>query len=146
MGKVSNRHNKVQMSTLLPCSLRRTSGCGYDCMPLWCGVLATFETRDRTCPREAGDSDFSPLSGTSGLSVWSHFSIYISSLVLLPSLVALSVLSVSAFGLFSWPLFSFPKDRLVCVALVLLFERLWDAYFSWWHVQYMLPYGTSISL
>ena len=44
----------------------------------------------------------SPLSGISGLSVWSHFSI--SSLVLLPNAVTLSVLSFSDFGPFSWSL------------------------------------------
>ena len=41
----------------------------------------------------------------------------------------------------------FPKGRLFCVALVLVFfERLGDEYFSWWYEQRMLPYGTSISL
>ena len=46
-----------------------------------------------------GGSDVSPLSGISGLPVWSHFSI--SPLVLLPSPVAFSVLSCSAFDPFS---------------------------------------------
>ena len=65
-----------------------------------------------------------PLRGISGLSVWSHmFIIY--SLVLLPSLVALSVLSFSAFGPFYYLFFPiriwiwnlrFPKGRLFCVA------------------------------
>ena len=54
--------------------------------------------------REAGIPDvFSLVSGSSGLSVWFHFSI--SCLVLLPIPVALSVLSLSAFGPFSWLLF-----------------------------------------
>ena len=52
-----------------------------------------------------GISDVSPLSGMSELSVWSHFSI--SPLVLLPSPVALSVLSFSAFGPFSWSPFPY---------------------------------------
>ena len=46
-----------------------------------------------------GISDVSPLSGVSGLSVLSHFSI--SPLVLLASPVALSILSFSDFGRFS---------------------------------------------
>ena len=48
----------------------------------------------------------------------------ISSLILLPSHVALSVWSLSAFGLFSWFFFPkphfFPKVRLFCVARVFL--------------------------
>ena len=68
-----------------------------------------------------------PVSGISGLSVWSHFFIlYISSLVLLPGLVAFSVLSFAALGPFSWPAFHlnfhFPKGiRVFCVALVFFF-------------------------
>ena len=74
---------------------------------------------------------------------------YISSLVLLPSPAAISVLSFFCF----WPVllicFSltlhFLKGRLFCVALAFIFFERLDEYFSW-YVQPMLPYGTGISL
>ena len=76
---------------------------------------------------------------------------YISALVLLhTSPVALSVLSFSAFGPFILTSFSlnfhFPKGRLFCVVVVFVVERLGVEYCSWWYVQRMLPYGTSINL
>ena len=83
--------------------------------PLASFLLATSEGRP-------GMSDVSPLSGISGLSFWFHFAI--SSLVLLPTPVTLSVLSFSA----CWPFllnffqkilqyFSL-RDRLFCMAPV----------------------------
>ena len=77
-------------------------------------------------PREGrpGISDVSPLSGISGLSVWSQFSKF-SSFVILPSPVARSVLSFSAFvPLILLTYFSlnlhFSKGRLFCVAFVVV--------------------------
>ena len=76
---------------------------------------------------------------------------FISSFVLLPSPVALSVLwiSFSAFGPLSGLLFShslhFRKGSLFCVALG-FFERLRDEYFSWWYVQHIPSCGTGITL
>ena len=66
------------------------------------------------------------------------YSYIISSLVLLPSRVALSGLSFSAFGPFS-SFFVF-----VCL-FDFDFERLGDEYFSWWYVQHLLPYDTGNS-
>ena len=70
-------------------------------------------------------SDVSLLSGISELSVLIAL-FYITSFVLLPSHVALSVLSVSALGPFSRTSFSlklhFSKGRLFCLALVFLFS------------------------
>ena len=82
------------------------------------------------------------LSGISGLSVWTHFSI---SPLLFFCLVLLLVLSYPCL-LLAWSLLSlnlhFSKGMLFCVALVFfgLFERLRDEYFSWWNVQDMLPF------
>ena len=58
-----------------------------------------------------GISDVSPLSGILGLSVWSHFSLYMSPLLFF--CLVLLLFYAFAFGPFSWPLFSlnlhFPK-------------------------------------
>ena len=74
---------------------------------------------------------------------------FISSL-LFSSSAALSVLSFSAFGPFTWPLslnLHFLKGRLFVWLVFFFFLEQWgDEYFSWWYVQHMLTYGTGISL
>ena len=72
------------------------------------------------------------------------------SFVLLPSPVALPVLSFSAFGPFSWPLFSqtsiFRKVGSFVWLLFCFCVQLADEYCSWWYVQHMLPYGTALCI
>ena len=89
----------------------------YHCWPCCCFWIRACATRRLLCAHahrrtEAGVSDVSPLSGlkwaVSLIPIFYNLSrSWSSSLVLLPSLVALSVLSVSAFGPFSWPVFPF---------------------------------------
>ena len=94
--------------------------------------------------------DVSHLSGISGLSVWSHFSIL--SPLLFFCLVLPLFLSYLFLLLARYPDLFFPKppfsekQALFRGSCLFLFERLENEQFSWWYVQHMLPYSTGITL
>ena len=124
------------------------SMCSLCChMALVSAFMHLYSIFNLRAQREAGNFLCLPLSGISGISVWSHCSV---SPLLFFCIVLLLFLS---YPFCFWPIlltsFSlklhFPKGSLFCVALVCLFsERLGEEYFSWWYVQQMLHYGTGI--
>ena len=115
-------------------------------------LLAFYQNGSHIPWREAGGFLMSPpVWNFRAVTVWYHFSISPPLSFLLPSPVALFVLSFSAFVPFSWPFFPkspfFWKVALLCgFCRFCVFERLGDEYFTWCNVQHMLPYGTVIIL
>ena len=110
------------------------------------GLLPAYLSIYLSSPKGGrGVFDVSPLSGISGLSVWSHF--YISPLLFF--CLVLLLLSFTAFGPFSWSRFPWTSSfqNVGSFVWLLPFLFVWAVrrcVFSWWYVQDMLPYGTGI--